>query len=303
MHIIALRRLPFLLLALGLSALAAEEQPLLSLQPGVARPGDPVLVTVRGLTKAPTGTLGERPLRFYPVREGFQALTGIPVELTPGPVPVKVAVPSPGSATSRELTGTLDVVAAGWPSRTLKVARKFVVKKPAPEVRARMEADRAAFATAFAQSFAAPLFAENFAWPRQDSITAPYGDLRTYNGKKQSQHYGTDIRGATGTPVYAANAGTVVMSRDAYASGNTVLVHHGASLYTAYFHLSAMDVKDGERVERGQLLGKVGATGRVTGPHLHWGVKVDDLWVDGETLLKLDFTGEPAPAVTRRDKE
>ena len=146
-------------------------------------------------------------------------------------------------------------------------------------------------------------FKENFAWPRQDSITAPYGDLRTYNGKKQSQHYGTDIRGATGTPVYAANAGTVVMSRDAYASGNTVLVHHGAGLYTAYFHLSAMDVKDGERVERGQLLGKVGATGRVTGPHLHWGVKVDDMWVDGETLLKLDFTGEPAPAVSQRYKE
>jgi murein DD-endopeptidase MepM/ murein hydrolase activator NlpD len=302
-HIAPLRRLPFLLLALGLSALAAEERPLLSLQPAVARPGDPVLVTVRGLTQVPTGTLGERPLRFYPTREGFQALTGLPVELTPGRVPVKVSVPAQGLITPTELTGTLDVVAAGWPSRTLKVANKFTVKKPEPEVQARMEADKAAFAAAFAQSFAAPLFKENFAWPRQDSITAPYGDLRTYNGKKQSQHYGTDIRGATGTPVYAANAGTVVMSRDAYASGNTVLVHHGAGLYTAYFHLSAMDVKDGERVERGQLLGKVGATGRVTGPHLHWGVKVDDMWVDGETLLKLDFTGEPAPAVTQRDKE
>ena len=303
MHISPLRRLPFLLLALGLSALAAEERPLLSFQPAVARPGDPVLVTVRGLTQAPTGTLGERPLRFYPTREGFQALTGLPVELTPGQVPVKVSVPVLGSATPTQLAGTLDVVAAGWPSRTLKVANKFTVKKPEPAVQARMEADKAAFAAAFAQSFVAPFFKENFAWPRQDSITAPYGDLRTYNGKKQSQHYGTDIRGATGTPVYAANAGTVVMSRDAYASGNTVLVHHGAGLYTAYFHLSAMDVKDGDRVERGQLLGKVGATGRVTGPHLHWGVKVDDMWVDGETLLKLDFTGEPAPAVTQRDKE
>jgi hypothetical protein len=300
-HISPLRRLPFLLLALGLSALAAEERPLLTLQPTVARPGDPVLVTVRGLTQAPTGTLGERPLRFYPTREGFQALTGLPVELTPGQVPVKVVAPVLGSAAPMEVTGTLDVVEAGWPSRTLKVANKFTVKKPVPEVQARMEADRAAFAAAFAQSFVAPVFQENFTWPRQDSITAPYGDLRTYNGKKQSQHYGTDIRGATGTPVYAANAGTVVMSRDAYASGNTVLVHHGAGLYTAYFHLSAMDVKDGERVERGQLLGKVGATGRVTGPHLHWGVKVDDMWVDGETLLKLDFSG--APAVTQRDKE
>ncbi len=298
-----LRKLPFLLLVLGLSAYAAEERPLLSLQPEVARPGDPVLVTVRGLPQAPTGTLGERPLRFYPVRDGFQALTGLPVELTPGQVPVKVSAPSVGGLAPVELTGKLDVVAAGWPARTLKVANKFVKAKPDPEVQARMEADRAAFAAAFAQGFVPPLFGENFAWPRQDTITAPYGDMRTYNGKKQSQHFGTDIRGATGTPVYAANAGTVVMARDAYASGNTVLVHHGAGLYTAYFHLSATDVKDGERVERGQLLGKVGATGRVTGPHLHWGVKVDDMWVDGETLLKLDFSGEPAPAVSQRDKE
>ncbi len=296
-----LRKLPFLLLVLGLSAYAAEERPLLSLQPEVARPGDPVLVTVRGLTQAPTGTLGERPLRFYPVRDGFQALTGLPVELTPGAVPVKVSAPTAGAAAPVELTGKLDVVAAGWPARTLKVANKFVKTKPDPEVPARMEADKAAFAAAFAQAFAPPLFGENFAWPRQDSITAPYGDLRTYNGKKQSQHFGTDIRGATGVPVYASNAGTVVMTRDAYASGNTVLLYHGAGVYTAYFHLSATDVKDGERVERGQLLGKVGATGRVTGPHLHWGVKVDELWVDGETLLKLDFGG--APAVTQREKE
>nr|WP_257456282.1 M23 family metallopeptidase [Archangium lipolyticum] len=296
-----LRRLPFLLLFLGLSALASEERPLLSLQPGTARPGDPVLVTVRGLHEAPTGTLGERPLRFYPVRGGFQAVTGLPVEQTPGQVAVKVTVPAAGSAAPVELSGTLDVVAPGWPSRTLKVANKFV--KPPPEVQTRMEQDKAAFAAAFAQGFVPPSFGENFAWPRQGRVTAPYGDLRTFNGKKQTQHFGTDVDGAVGTPIYAANAGTVVMRRDNYASGNTVLVYHGAGLYTAYFHLSAFDVKEGQRVERGQLLGKVGNTGRVTGPHLHWGVKVDDLWVDGETLLKLDFGNAPAPAVTQRDKE
>ncbi len=259
-----------------------------------------MLITVRGLSAAPTGTLGERPLRFYPVREGFQAITGLPVEQTPGQVRVKVTVPARNNAAPVELTRMLDVVAAGWPSRTLKVANKFV-KPPTREVQARMEADKAAFAAAFAQAFAPPLFGENFDWPRQDRITAPYGDLRTFNGKKQSQHFGTDIDGDPGTPVHAANAGTVVMARDNYAAGNTVLVHHGASLYTAYFHLSAIDVKEGARVERGQLLGKVGGTGRVTGPHLHWGVKVDDLWVDGETLLKLDFG--IAPALTQRDKE
>ncbi|HLM46656.1 MAG TPA: M23 family peptidase, partial [Myxococcaceae bacterium] len=97
-----LLRLPFLLLAVGLSAYAAEGRPLLSLQPEIARPGDPVLVTVRGLTEAPMGTIGERPLRFYPVREGFQAVTGLPVEMTPGAVPVKVTAAA--SAGPVELT-------------------------------------------------------------------------------------------------------------------------------------------------------------------------------------------------------
>jgi murein DD-endopeptidase MepM/ murein hydrolase activator NlpD len=300
-HIPTLRRLPFLLLFLGLSALASEGRPLLALQPSTARPGDPVLVTVRGLQQVPTGTLGERPLRFYPVRDGFQAITGLPVELTPGQVPVKVTVPASGLVAPVELSGTVEVVAPGWPARTLKVAGKYV--KPPPQVQARMEEDKAAFAAAFAQGFVPPVFEENFAWPRQGRVTAPYGDLRTFNGKKQSQHFGTDVDGAVGTPIYAANAGTVVMRRDNYASGNTVLVYHGAGLYTAYFHLSAFDVKEGQQVERGQLLGKVGNTGRVTGPHLHWGVKVDDLWVDGETLLKLDFGNAPAPAVTQREKE
>lgn len=291
-HTPALRRLPFLLLLLGLSATAAE-QPLLSLQPATARPGDPVLVTVHGLTEAPTGTLGERTLRFYPIHDGFQALTGLPVEQTQGSLPVTVK-----AASGTTLSGTLPVVEPGWPARKLKVAGKFV--KPPPEVEARMAEDQAAFTASFSQDFVPPLFGENFAWPRQDRVTAPYGDLRTFNGKKQSQHYGTDIRGQTGVPANAANAGTVVMARENYASGNTVLLYHGAGLYTAYFHLSAFAVKEGDHVERGQLLGKVGGTGRVTGPHLHWGVKVDGMWVDGETLLKLDFGA--TPAVTQRDK-
>ena len=281
-----------MLCALGLSALAAEPPPRITLQPAAARPGDPVLVHVRGTAQPPTGTLGERPLRFYPARDGFQALTGLPVEQPLGEATVKVTLPAQGEAAPGELTQTLKVVAPGWPTRTLKVAGQFI--KPPPEVEARMAEDQAAFTSAFAQPFAPPFFGENFAWPRQDKRTAPYGDLRTFNGKKQSQHFGTDIRGAVGTPVYAANAGAVVMRRENYAAGNTVLVYHGAGLFTAYFHLSAFAVQEGDRVERGQLLGKVGGTGRVTGPHLHWGVKVQDLWVDGETLLKLDFGGPAA---------
>ncbi|WP_434345176.1 M23 family metallopeptidase [Myxococcus virescens] len=307
---------PFLLLALlalGAKAGAAETAsvpvrtssedasleapPQLTLQPGTAKPGDPVLVTVSGMTAPPTGTLAGRALRFFPWGEGYLAVAGLPVEMAPGAAKVTAMGPVAPGAPQVELTGTLDVVESGYPSRELRVAGKYV--KPPASVRKRMAADRRAFAEAFAQDFSAPHFAQNFAWPRADRITAPFGDRRTFNGKLSSQHFGVDIDGDPGTPVQAANDGTVVMARDNYAAGNTVLVHHGAGLYTAYFHLSRIDVKPGTQVKQGQLLGKVGSTGRVTGPHLHWGVKVDGLWVDGERLLKLDFFPHLPPSVAR----
>ncbi|MBZ4415604.1 M23 family metallopeptidase [Myxococcus sp. RHSTA-1-4] len=279
----------------------AEGRPLLTLQPAAAKPGDPVVVAVRGMAELPSGTLGGRPLRFFPWGEGFMAITGLPVELGAGTAAVKVLGPAAPGAAPVELTGTLSVLEPGYPERELKVSGKYV--EPPPGVKARMAADRRAFAAAFAQPFAAPLFGQNFAWPRQDRITAPYGDRRTFNGKLSSQHFGVDIDGDPGTPVTAANDGTVVMTRDNYSAGKTVIVHHGAGLYTTYFHLSRITVKKGTRVKQGQRLGLVGSTGRVTGPHLHWGVKADDLWVDGEVLLRLDFFPSAAPGVASGSTE
>jgi murein DD-endopeptidase MepM/ murein hydrolase activator NlpD len=266
------------------------EGPHLSLQPASAKPGDPVLVTVRGASVPPTGTLAGRPLRFFAWNGGYAALGGLPVELVPGTAVVDVTAVGRGLPVL--LSGTLSVTEPGFRERELRVAGKYV--SPPKKVKARMEADRKAFAAAFAQPFAPPLFGQNFAWPRDATVTAPFGDRRSFNGKLQSQHFGVDLDGGVGAPVVASNEGVVVMARDNYASGNTVLVHHGAGLYTAYFHLSRIDVKDGAHVKQGDALGLVGSTGRVTGPHLHWGVKADDRWVDGQTLLKLDFTGAPA---------
>jgi hypothetical protein len=273
----------------------AEGRPLLTLQPGAAKPGDPVVVSVRGMAELPSGTLAGRPLRFFPWGEGFMAVTGLPVELGAGTAAVRVVGPAAPGAAPVELTGALSVLEPGYPERELKVSGKYV--EPPPGVKARMAADRRAFAAAFSQPFTAPLFGQNFAWPRQDRITAPYGDRRTFNGKLSSQHFGVDIDGDPGTPVVAANDGTVVMTRDNYSAGKTVILHHGAGLFTTYFHLSRITVKKGARVKQGQPLGLVGSTGRVTGPHLHWGVKADDLWVDGEVLLRLDFFPSAAPGV------
>lgn len=286
----------FTLLAVGLLATVARAQPSLSLQPGTAKPGDPVLVTVRGLATAPHGTLEGRPLRFFAVGEGFQAVTALPVEQLAGSVEVKVTALPPESAAPVELVERLEVQPPAWRVRELKVAGKYT--EPPPEVKTRLEEDRAAFAAAFAQPLGPLLFTRNFEWPRKARVTAPFGDQRTFNGQVKSQHFGTDLDGRTGAPILAANDGVVVMTRDNYAAGNTVLVHHGGGIYTSYFHLSRIQVKTGDTVKRGQRLGLVGGTGRVTGPHLHWGAKVDERWVDPEALLKLDFF---EARVARRD--
>ncbi|MDP1919006.1 MAG: M23 family metallopeptidase [Myxococcales bacterium] len=256
------------------------------LQPGVARPGDAVLVTVLGVVKAPTGTLGPQTLDFLPIADGFQALVALSVEASLGPRELSVDL-LPEGGTETTITGTLELEEPGWPKRELKVAKKFTNPSKAEQLRSAR--DQKAFEDAFDIDLEPWLFGSDFTWPRPPEITAPFGDLRLMNGKKKSQHFGTDLDGNTGDPITAANAGEVVMVRDCFGSGNTVLIHHGGRLFTAYFHLSKFEVKEGDLVKAGQLLGKVGKTGRVTGPHLHFGVKLDGRWVDPQSLLDLKF--------------
>lgn len=254
----------------------------MEIAPGSPAPGDPVLITIHGVTTAPTAEFAGQKLRFYPVETGFQALASLSVDQEPGNVSLEVKL-----GEDRSLSAELEVVSPTWRTRELKVAGKFV--KPPKSVAKRREADTKAFARAFNQPWKPPLFTEPFGWPRQDVLTAYFGDRRTYNDELQSQHYGTDIDGSTGDPVYASNDGRVVMVRDNYAAGLTVVIDHGADVFTTYFHLSRVEVKKGQRVKKGALLGGVGKSGRVTGPHLHFGVKINGRYVDAETLFKLPF--------------
>jgi murein DD-endopeptidase MepM/ murein hydrolase activator NlpD len=275
-----------LLVALLLSAAPARLE--VALAPAAARPGDAVLVSVAGAAEAPQGTLAGRPLGFWRDGQAWRALGALPIETTPGKVAAVVEAGGGRAETA------LDVVEPGFASATLTVAPGFV--EPAPAVRRRMAADRAAFAAAFDRPFAPPLFAGAFALPREARGNGRYGDQRVFNGNQASVHYGLDLRGGRGDPVAAAGDGTVALVRDAYMSGNTVVLWHGAGIFTVYFHLDRTLVKAGDRVTRGQHLGLVGSTGRSTGPHLHWGVKVDGLYVDPDSLLAIDFARAAAPA-------
>jgi hypothetical protein len=251
----------------------------LEVRPPQAKPGDAVLLLSPASEPAPVAIVGGREVRFWRTGEGWRAIAGLPVEASVGPFPITAQA---GPAT---LEGSVAVVDPAFPARELTVPPKYV--EPPASVRARIAADQRAFNEAFARPFAPPRFSEPFAWPLLAETTGRYGDRRTYNGKQQGQHYGLDLDAAMGTPILAANDGEVVMVRDNYYAGLTVLVWHGADLYTACFHLSRADVKPGQSVARGDRLGLSGASGRATGPHLHWGVKVAGRWVDPESVLRL----------------
>ncbi len=118
------------------------------------------------------------------------------------------------------------------------------------------------------------------------SISTPFGAKRIINGKKRSIHWGTDFRAKRGTPVYASLSGKVVLARKLYFTGNTVVIDHGLGIHTLYAHLSKITVREGQIVRAGQVIGKVGSTGRSTGPHLHFGFYVEGERADPMIVMK-----------------
>jgi murein DD-endopeptidase MepM/ murein hydrolase activator NlpD len=272
------------LLFLALAASAAGSDPVVA--PARVRPGDAFLLTVPGAAP-PAAAVAGRPVQFFPIPGGHRALVPLPLEQEPGTLAVEVAREGEPPASA-----ALEVAPGDFAEKRLRVSEKFV-RPPPPKVRQRMEADQRAFDRAFAQPASPPLFGAGFGWPREDEVTGRFGDKRTLNGKKQSRHYGLDLGGATGAPVAATNAGRVVLVRDCWASGLSVVLFHGAGTFSTYYHLSKALVREGDEVERGQRIAQVGKSGRVTGPHLHWGVKVAGLYVDPESVLRLPL-GEPS---------
>ena len=139
------------------------------------------------------------------------------------------------------------------------------------------------------------LWTTAFVRPREGRVTSPFGAGREVNGVRRSSHSGLDLAGQTGAPVYAANRGVVALIGHFFYGGISVFVHHGAGLMTVYQHLSRPMVAVGDTVARGQVVGRVGATGRVTGPHLHWEAQYGRIAFDPDDLLTLSPSPGPRP--------
>ena len=129
-------------------------------------------------------------------------------------------------------------------------------------------------------------FDSKFIPPMSSVITSPFGSARVFNGTLKSYHSGTDFRAATGSVVIASNDGIVVIAKDRYYAGGSVIIDHGEGIYTQYYHLSAIKVKVGQSVKKGEIIGLSGASGRVSGPHLHFGVIVHGVQVNPLNFIK-----------------
>lgn len=126
-----------------------------------------------------------------------------------------------------------------------------------------------------------------FIAPLESKITSDFGKARVYNDSLKGYHSGTDYRADVGTPIIASNDGVVALVEKRFYSGGTVLVDHGQGIYTCYFHMSKFNVKKGQKVKKAQLLGLSGASGRVTGPHLHFAVRINKVQVDPLQFIEL----------------
>ncbi len=168
----------------------------------------------------------------------------------------------------------------------LRVEKEYV--EPNPEQIKRADEERGRLREIFDRVTPERLWDGKFRVPLEGVTTGKnFGTRRVLNGQPGSPHSGVDFPAITGTPVHAAQRGRVALAEELFFSGNTVVVDHGLGIYTFYGHLSEIDVKTGDSVEAGQVLGKVGATGRVTGPHLHWGLTVERARVNPLEIVKL----------------
>jgi hypothetical protein len=253
-------------------------------------PGEPIRVEVTA--PGPLETLGGelRTASLFFVKVGATPSGGerwsgwsmIPLDGEPGPALLEIHGRSAAGGRIAA-TRTLVVEAREFPSEELGVEPRYV--EPPPEVRARLARERETLDAVYALRSSAPLAGRPFLRPVPGEPTSRFGTRRTYNGRPRSPHPGLDLRAATGTPVQASGAGRVRLARDLYYSGETVILDHGGGLFTVYAHLSRRLVEEGEDVPAGALVGLSGATGRVTGPHLHWGAKLGDLPFDPAALL------------------
>ncbi|MEP6783025.1 MAG: peptidoglycan DD-metalloendopeptidase family protein [Acidobacteriota bacterium] len=228
----------------------------------------------------------DRDVPAYQSSGGWQAIVGIDLDVKPGTYAVTVETGAGKSLT--RATYDLKIATRVFRTRRLTVNEAFVT--PPKSELPRIEKEAVLLAATWRASASARLWSAPFIRPVTEAANSAFGTRSVFNGKPRNAHGGADFLSPAGTPIHSPNAGRIAVARNLYYSGNTVIIDHGLGVFSTLAHLSRIDVREGDSVTPNQLIGLVGATGRVTGPHLHWAVRVGDARVDPLSLL--DTLGE-----------
>jgi murein DD-endopeptidase MepM/ murein hydrolase activator NlpD len=249
--------------------------------------------SVKPLTEV-SGKWNERDVPFWQAKrkelvasdaDVRKALLGVDLEKSAGKYEFTVAIQLQGDERV-SCHAAVEVKEGHFATENLTVKKQFV--EPNPEQEARAEAETKRLREIYDRVTSEKLWNGAFRVPLDgDFKGSNFGKRRVLNGHPGSPHGGVDFPAPTGTPVHAAQKGRVVLAEELYFSGNTVIVDHGFGIYTFYCHFSEIDSRVGDEVVAGTVLGKVGATGRVTGPHLHWGLQVQHSRVNALEILKV----------------
>jgi len=248
--------------------------------PKSARPGDLVVLTI--VTPTPVESVQVRAFdRDVPCiainKTTFSVLVGIDLAVAPGTY--RIAVES-GAARTRF---SLLVTARKFATRTLNVDPAFV--NPPPSAVPRIEREAKELERMWQTSTSPKLWEGGFVPPVPQPPNSAFGTRTILNGEARSPHSGADFGSPAGTPIKAPNAGRVVLADSLYYTGNTIVIDHGLGLYSLFAHLSEVNVHADDMVKTGDVIGTVGATGRATGPHLHWSVRINRARIDPVSLL------------------
>lgn len=281
------------LVALAASQLSAQT-PMLSIAPAEPAPGSLIRLTLSAAATTGDsivnirGTMAGEPLRFVPGDSTtFGAIGPIPADATDSVMARVYVERRSGASDTLVVAVTVPPKPPPAPRSTLSVDRRFTQPLSA-ETQARIARENRLAAQIGRKAHdAAPRWTEPFRRPRETRVTSQFGTGRMFNGTVASRHLGVDYQGAVGSPVFAANRGVVALVDTFFLAGRVVYVDHGGGVVTGYFHLTEPLVAAGDTVERGQRIATVGATGRVTGPHLHWSARYGAVTVNPQDLLEL----------------
>ena len=277
MKLIGRELIVMLFLLVGIEAIASEPSVLIS--PKKIVPGGLMVVTVKTAAGMVEGSFRGKQLHFNPANGAAKAVTGIDLNTEPGTYQLALTVD--GMPLSRDVL----IVKKKYPVQRLTLPEDMVVLSPENEARA--ERDQRKMAAIWPVD-SLRVWKGRFIDPLPGkAVGTPFGVRRIINDIPKNSHSGVDITADEGDPVKAPNDGVVILVDNQFFSGNSVVLDHGQGIYTMFFHLSKATVKYGQAVRKGDVVGLVGATGRATGAHLHWGVRVQGAKVDPLELIKL----------------